>query len=77
MAKIHKFVLANSLLDSPMATWLTLTGTLLGIVVVTVTLSHKQQERVTSSRQAIHNCYVPEMIYNNYAVLNSLRLIDV
>ena len=29
MAKIHKFVLANYLLDSPMATWLTLTGTLL------------------------------------------------
>ena len=28
MAKIHKFGLANSLLDSPMATWLTLTGTL-------------------------------------------------
>ena len=28
MAKIHKFSLANSLLDSPMATWLTLTGTL-------------------------------------------------
>ena len=28
MAKIHKFVLANSLLDSPMAIWLTLTGTL-------------------------------------------------
>ena len=27
MAKIHKFCLANSLLDSPMATWLTLTGT--------------------------------------------------
>ena len=27
MAKIHKFGLANSLLDSPMATWLTLTGT--------------------------------------------------
>ena len=30
MAKIHKFGLANSLLDSPMATWLTLTGTLRG-----------------------------------------------
>ena len=29
MAKIHKFGLANSLLDSPMATWLTLTGTLI------------------------------------------------
>ena len=28
MAKILKFGLANSLLDSPMATWLTLTGTL-------------------------------------------------
>ena len=28
MAKIHKFGLANSLLDSPMATWLTLTRTL-------------------------------------------------
>ena len=28
MAQIHKFGLANSLLDSPMATWLTLTGTL-------------------------------------------------
>ena len=28
MAKIHKFGLANSLLHSPMATWLTLTGTL-------------------------------------------------
>ena len=28
MAKIHKFGLANSLLDSPLATWLTLTGTL-------------------------------------------------
>ena len=28
MAKIHKFGLANSLLDSPMATWLALTGTL-------------------------------------------------
>ena len=28
MAKIHKFGLANSLVDSPMATWLTLTGTL-------------------------------------------------
>ena len=28
MAKIHKFGLANSLLDSPMATWLTLTVTL-------------------------------------------------
>ena len=28
MAKIHKFGLANSLLDSPMPTWLTLTGTL-------------------------------------------------
>ena len=28
MAKIHEFGLANSLLDSPMATWLTLTGTL-------------------------------------------------
>ena len=28
MAKIHKFGLANSLLDSPMATWLTLTGTM-------------------------------------------------
>ena len=27
MAKIHKFGLANSLLDSPMATWLTITGT--------------------------------------------------
>ena len=27
MAKIHKFGLANSLLDSPMATWLTLTVT--------------------------------------------------
>ena len=32
MAKIHKFGLANSLLDSPMATWLTLTGTLGGKV---------------------------------------------
>ena len=31
MAKIHKFGLANSLLDSPMATWLTLTRTLLGL----------------------------------------------
>ena len=29
MAKIHKFGLANSLLDSPMATWLTLMGTLI------------------------------------------------
>ena len=29
MAKIHKFGLANSLLDSPMATLLTLTGTLI------------------------------------------------
>ena len=29
MAKIHKFCLVNSLLDSPMATWLTLTGTLI------------------------------------------------
>ena len=29
MAKIHKFGLANSLLGSPMATWLTLTGTLI------------------------------------------------
>ena len=29
MAKIHKFGLANSLLDSPMATWITLTGTLI------------------------------------------------
>ena len=28
MAKSHTFGLANSLLDSPMATWLTLTGTL-------------------------------------------------
>ena len=28
MAKIHKLGLANSLLDSLMATWLTLTGTL-------------------------------------------------
>ena len=28
MAKIHKFGLANSLLDSPMAAWLTVTGTL-------------------------------------------------
>ena len=28
MAKIHKFGSANSLLDSPMATLLTLTGTL-------------------------------------------------
>ena len=28
MAKIHKLCLANYLLDSPMATWLTLTGTL-------------------------------------------------
>ena len=28
MAKIHKFGLANLVLDSPMATWLTLTGTL-------------------------------------------------
>ena len=28
MAQIHKFGLANSLLDSSMATWLTLTGTL-------------------------------------------------
>ena len=28
MAKVHKFGLANSLLDSPMATWLTVTGTL-------------------------------------------------
>ena len=28
MAKIPKFVLANSLLDQPMATWLTLMGTL-------------------------------------------------
>ena len=28
MAKIHKFGLANSLLGSPMATWLTLTGNL-------------------------------------------------
>ena len=27
-AKIHKFGLANSLLGSPMATWLTLMGTL-------------------------------------------------
>ena len=27
-AKIHKFGLANSVLDSPMGTWLTLTGTL-------------------------------------------------
>ena len=27
IAKIHKFCLANSWLDSPMATWLTLTGT--------------------------------------------------
>ena len=32
LAKIHKFGLANSLLDSPMATWLTLTGTLLLIL---------------------------------------------
>ena len=31
MAKIHKFCLANSLLDSPMATWLTLTGTLVPV----------------------------------------------
>ncbi len=29
MAKIHKFGLANSFVDSPMATWLTLTGTLI------------------------------------------------
>ncbi len=29
MAKIHKFGLANSWLDSPMATWLPLTGTLI------------------------------------------------
>ena len=29
MAKIHKFGLANPLLDLPMATWLTLTGTLI------------------------------------------------
>ena len=29
MANIHKFGLANSLLGSPMATWLTLAGTLL------------------------------------------------
>ncbi len=28
MAKVHTFGLANSLLDSPMATWPTLTGTL-------------------------------------------------
>ena len=28
LAKLHKFGLANSLLDSPMATWLTLMGTL-------------------------------------------------
>ena len=28
MAKIQKFGVANSLLDVPMATWLTLTGTL-------------------------------------------------
>ena len=28
MAKLHKFGLANSLLDSPMATWLSPTGTL-------------------------------------------------
>ena len=33
MAKIHKFGFANSLLDSPMATWLTLTGTLFGIYI--------------------------------------------
>ena len=32
MAKIHKFGLANSLLDSPMATLLTLTGTLDGFL---------------------------------------------
>ena len=31
MAKIHKFGLANSLLDSPMATWLT--GTLVSDIV--------------------------------------------
>ena len=30
MAKIHKFGLANFLVDSPMATWLSLTGTLRG-----------------------------------------------
>ena len=34
MAKIHKFGLANSSLDSPMATWLTLTGTLNLMVTV-------------------------------------------
>ncbi len=28
MAKVYTFGLANYLLDSPMATWLTLTGTL-------------------------------------------------
>ena len=33
MAKIHKFGLVNFLLDSPMATWLTLTGTLRQTVV--------------------------------------------
>ena len=33
MAKIHKFGLANSLLDSPMATWLTLTGTLINYIL--------------------------------------------
>ncbi len=32
LAKIHKFGLANSLLHSPMATWLTLTGTLRPVV---------------------------------------------
>ena len=30
LAKIHKFGLANFLVDSPMATWLSLTGTLRG-----------------------------------------------
>ena len=51
MAKLHKFCLANSLLDSPMATWLPITGacSLIGQALLSPKISiHSAKNRTLS-----------------------------